>query len=120
MLAKIHRFQGPRSLKYVYQKGSTVRGPFFSVKSALNPRRKEYRVAVVVSRKVHKSAVARNRLRRRLYEAVRNLETDINQPYDIVLSVFNSSLIDKPPAVLNKHVKKQLAAAGILAASTQK
>lgn len=114
MLSKIHRFQGPGSLKYVYQKGSTVRGPFFSVKYALNPRREAYRVAIVISRKVHKSAVVRNRVRRRVYESVRIMDGSITQPYDIVISVFNQSLVDEPPASLQKQIKKQLSAAGVL------
>src|SRR5581483_3048328 len=114
MITRRHRFHGLNSLRYVYQNGRTIRGPFFSVKVASNPRRNTYRVAVVVSRKVHKSAVARNRIRRRLYEAVRSLEADINQPYDIVLTVFNESLLEEPPASLSKQVKKQLLAARAL------
>ncbi|HLG90690.1 MAG TPA: ribonuclease P protein component [Candidatus Saccharimonadales bacterium] len=115
MISKTHRFEGSRSLRFVYQKGTTSRGPLFSVKAALNPRRKSYRAAVVVSRKVHKSAVARNRMRRRLYEIIRNLETDIDRPYDIVLTVFNESLLEESPQSLVRQVKKQLMAAGVLA-----
>ncbi|MBI2007871.1 ribonuclease P protein component [Candidatus Saccharibacteria bacterium] len=115
MISKEHRFEGSRSLRFVYQKGATSRGPLFSVKAALNPRRQSYRSAVVVSRKVHKSAVARNRMRRRLYEIIRNLETDIDQPYDIVLTVFNESLLEESPQSLARQVKKQLMVAGVLA-----
>ncbi len=74
MIAKAHRFHGYGSLNFVYKNGKTERGPLFAVKSILNPKRSEYRMAVVVSRKVNKSAVARNRIRRRLYEIVRSLE----------------------------------------------
>ena len=114
MIAKEHRFQGSKSLRYVYQKGITSRGPLFSVKAVLNPRQTSYRLAVVISRKVHKSAVVRNRMRRRLYEIVRNFEPDMDQPYDIVLSVFNESLLDEPHKSLARQVKKQLTAAGVL------
>jgi ribonuclease P protein component len=114
MISKTHRFLGPRSLRFVYQKGSTTRGPLFSVKAALNPRRRSYRLAVVVSRKVHKSAVGRNRMRRRLYEIVRQLEPNITQPYDIVITVFNDSVLDEPSKKLAQQVKKQLMAAGVL------
>ncbi|HEY5550174.1 MAG TPA: ribonuclease P protein component [Candidatus Saccharimonadales bacterium] len=115
MISKTHRFEGSRSLRFVYQKGVTSRGPLFSVKAAPNPRHKSYRAAVVVSRKVHKSAVTRNRMRRRLYEIIRNLETDIDRPYDIVLTVFNESLLEEPPQSLARQVKKQLMATGVLA-----
>lgn len=114
MISRTHRFHGFNSLRYVYQKGRVSRGAFFSVKAVENPRRKSYRVAIVVSRKVHKSAVARNRIRRRLYEIVRNLEAEINQPYDVVLTVFSEAVLDEPHESLTQQVKNQLASAGVL------
>lgn len=92
-----------------------MRGPLFAIKFVENPKRGTYRLAVVISRKVNKSAVGRNRIRRRLYEAVRNLEGDILRPYDIVLTVFNSSVLEEPAQSLAHQVKKQLTDAGILA-----
>lgn len=115
MISRKHRFRGYGSLKYVYQHGKTVRGPLFGLKAIENPKRETYRLAVVVSRKVNKSAVARNRIRRRLYEAVRLLEADILRPYDIVLTVFHSSVIEEPAELLAEQVKKQLDEAGVLA-----
>src|SRR5258708_37516320 len=115
MISKRHRFHGYGSLRYVYKNGTTVRGPLFGLKTVKNPKRDSYRLAVVVSKKVNKSAVARNRIRRSLYEAVRLLEADIIQPYDIVLSVFHSSVIDEPAETLAREVKKKLGSAGILA-----
>ena len=115
MISRQHRFRGYGSLKYVYKNGATVRGPLFAVKAIENPKRDSYRLAVVVSRKVNKSAVARNRIRRRLYEAVRQLEADILRPYDIVLTVFHSSVLEEPAGSLAGQVKKQLNEAGVLA-----
>lgn len=114
MISRQNRFHGYGSLRFVYRHGVTVRGPLFSVKTAPNPKRKNYRLAVVVSRKVHKSAVARNLLRRRLYEAVRLLSADIVEPHDIVITVFQESLVDESPISLSKQVKRQLAQAGVL------
>jgi ribonuclease P protein component len=118
VISRKNRFHGHASLRYVHQKGKTVRGPYFMVKSAHNPRRSDYRVAVVISRKVHKSAVARNRIRRRLYTAVRLLKTDINGPYDIVLNVYEPKISEQSSKRLATLVKKQLAAAGALKQST--
>lgn len=115
MISRKHRFHGWGSLKPVYSRGLSVRGPHFSVKSLENPKRHSYRLAVVVSKKINKSAVVRNRIRRRLYEAVRQLEADIIKPYDIVLTVFHSSVSDEPAEALARQVKKQLTDAGILA-----
>jgi ribonuclease P protein component len=120
MISRKNRFHGYNSLRYAYGNGQTVRGPFFAVKSAINPKRNEYRLAVVVSRKVHKSAVVRNRIRRRLYEAVREIEDEISEPYDIVITVFNDSLLGESQKDLNRQVKKQLTAAGIISPRASK
>ena len=114
MISRTHRFHGYGSLKRVYQNGNTSRGPLFALKTSLNPHRKTYRLAVVVSRKVEKSAVGRNRMRRRLYAAVRELESQITAPYDIVLTVFSNAVLDEPAKELAAQVKSQLVAAGVL------
>lgn len=114
MLSRSHRFHGLGSLRGVYRRGSTARGPLFAIKYQPNPRRGTYRAAVVVSRKVHKSAVARNRMRRRLYELLRGLEGQIDGPYDIVITVYQESLLDAPIKQLRGQLKKQLKDAGIL------
>ena len=69
MIARAHRFHGHNSLRYVYGRGKIIRGQFFSLKYALNSKRRRYRAAVVVSRKVHKSAVVRNRIRRETFSS---------------------------------------------------
>jgi ribonuclease P protein component len=114
MISRHHRFHGYNSLNFVYKNGSTIRGPLFAIKYILNPRRKTYRVAVVVSKKVHKSAVARNRVRRRLYAAMQEFESQINAPYDIVLTVFQEALLEEPPKSITHQLKRQLESAGIL------
>jgi ribonuclease P protein component len=119
MISRNNRFHGHASLRFVHQQGKTVRGPFFMVKSAANPRRSSYRLAVVVSRKVSKSAVVRNRIRRRLYAAVRLLQEDIAKPHDIVLNVFDAKLLEESPKDLARMVKKQLTAAGVLGKSAK-
>jgi ribonuclease P protein component len=112
MIIRKNRFHGYGSLKYVYRHGQTVRGPLFALKTVDNPKRKSYRLAVVVSKKVNKSAVARNRIRRRLYEAARQMQID--KPADIVLTVYNETIQDEPWQNLNKQLKKQLKEAGVI------
>lgn len=92
MLSRQNRYHGYNSLSFVYRNGSTVRSKFIVLKYIRNPRRSDYRVAVIVSRKIHKSAVKRNRVRRRIYEIVRQLPEP--EPYDIVLTVFSDEVID--------------------------
>jgi ribonuclease P protein component len=114
VISSTHRFHGHNSLRYVYQHGSTVRGPLTAVKSTTNERRKTYRLAVVVSKKVSKSAVRRNRIRRRLYEAVRQFEERIEKPQDIVITVFHEQLADLPAKELERLVRVQFKQAGII------
>lgn len=110
MLSRTHRFHGYGSLRYVYRNGKVARGPYCLLKYAPNSRRSTYRVAVVVSKKVHKSAVVRNRIRRRIYEIVR---TDLapNQPYDLVFTVFSEKLATLPADQLRKMIVGELRAA---------
>ena len=106
MITRGHRFHGYGSLRYVYQHGRTVRAPLLSARISDNERRKSYRVAVVVSKKVDKSAVVRNRIRRRVYEVVRQL--DIKNSPDIVITVFNAQTAKIPINELQQQVKQVL------------
>lgn len=112
MISRSNRFHGYGSLRYVYQNGKTVRGPLTALKFVTNPRRTKYRLAVVVSKKVNKSAVVRNLIRRRLYEAVRR--QNISAPYDIVMTVFHDNVATLPADEVERLVHAQLTQAGIL------
>jgi ribonuclease P protein component len=114
MITRKNRFHGHNSLRYVYQNGKTVRGPLCAMKFVRNDRRTVYRLAIVVSKKVHKSAVVRNRIRRRLYEAFRLESPNITEPYDIVVTVFNEQLATISGEEVKKLVHAQLRQAKIL------
>jgi len=114
MISSRHRFHGYGSLKATYQFGQTTRGPQFSIKVRPNSRRRSYRLAVVVSRKVNKSAVARNRIRRRIYEVIRQLEADIKEPHDMVISVFSDTVLEQKTAELASQIKRQLKQAKVI------
>jgi ribonuclease P protein component len=114
MISRKNRFHGYGSLRYVYQHGRTVRGPMCSVKFVINERRKTYRLAVVVSKKVNKSAVVRNRIRRRIYELVRKHDAEIAKPYDIVITAFHEQMAELPAPELERMVRSQFRQAGIL------
>lgn len=114
MISRKHRFHGHGSLRYAYQQGKTVRGPLTSIKYIENNRRTNYRIAVVVSKKVSKSAVTRNRIRRRLYEAVRLIEAQITQPFDIVMTVFHANVAGLPAGEIQRMVRAQLLQAKII------
>lgn len=114
MIKKIHRFHGLGSLRFVYKQGKTVRGSVISIKYKLDERRPEYRMAVVVSKKVSKSAVVRNRIRRRVIENIRLLEGQISQPYDLVVTIFDEKVATMPAEELTDVLKNLLRQAGVV------
>lgn len=114
MISRINRFHGHGSLKYTYQHGQTVRGPMMSLRYARNERRSNYRLAVVVSKKVSKLAVVRNRIRRRIYETVRELQNQIVEPHDLVITVFAEQLKDLPQDELQRMIRAQLKRANVI------
>lgn len=116
MIDTTHRFQGYGSLRFVYQKGQTIRGPLGALKYIVNRRRQTYRAAVVVSRKVSKLAVVRNRIRRRLYEVIRSEAAYITEPYDLVFIVYSDQLANMPIEQLRASVHDKLEKAGVLRA----
>ena len=96
MLSFPHRFHGHGSLRYVYKNGQAIRSHLMTIKYIRNERRKHSRVAVVISKKVHKSAVGRNRMRRRLFEIVRTELPRFSATHDVVIMVFSSEVINLP------------------------
>ena len=115
VISKEHRFHGYNKLQIVYRKGQTTRSSLMSLKYYENPKRSSYRLAVVVSRKVHKSAVVRNRIRRRIFELFRKNE-HLFGPFDMIVTVFSEQVAVLPHKELEKMIEKQLVAAKILPA----
>lgn len=92
MLRKKYRFHSRGGVKYVYQHGKTVRTPKMSLVFVENTRGFT-RVAVVVSKKVEKTAVGRNRIRRRMYEALRVNFDLIPKGVDYVFVVYSKEIM---------------------------
>jgi ribonuclease P protein component len=90
VITRKNRFHGHNSVSRV--RGKSINLPNFKVFYAHNAKRQDYRMAVVVSKKTAKSAVVRNRIRRRLYEAVRTQKALVGQPIDVVFVVQSDTL----------------------------
>ncbi len=118
MITRTHRFHGYGSLRYIYRHGKTVRGPLCSLKYIQNKRRKTHRLSVVVNKKVNRSAVQRNRIRRRIYEIARDTEPLITEPYDLVLTVFSDQINELTPGALKTMVRAQLFQAGVISSKS--
>lgn len=95
MLNKKYRFHSRGGVRYVYQKGKTVRSPKMSLVYTDN-NRGFTRFAVVISKKVIKSAVGRNRVRRRVYEAIRKNFNEIPKKKDYIFVVYQKNVKEMP------------------------
>jgi len=115
MIGSLHRFHGYNSLRYVYSHGKTVRTPQLAVRYAINERRRTFRVAVVVAKKVSKSAVVRNRIRRRIYAIVRQQTPAITGPFDIVITVFHVEIMTVDAHNLQQTMRSLFEQASIIA-----
>lgn len=113
MIGRRYRFHGHGSLGFVYRKGTTVRAPHMALRFTPNNRQQHYRAAVVVSRKVHKSAVVRNRIRRRLYALIHQELPATTPPHDLVFTVFSEQLADMDATTLQQTVVGLLKKAGL-------
>jgi ribonuclease P protein component len=69
MLKKVNRLAKAKDIQKAFARGRTFFNPFFTVKFVPSP--KPSRFTVVVSTKVFKNAVARNRLKRIIREYLR-------------------------------------------------
>ena len=109
MINRIYRFHGHNSLSYLFKNGKVERAELMSLKF-VKSKKDDYRLSVIVSKKVSKSAVVRNRIRRRLYEIVR-LERKAsiqNWPYDMAITVYDEKIAGLPHEDLKKQVQKLL------------
>ena len=68
-------------------------------------------MAIVISKKVLKSAVGRNRVRRRLFEIVRGELPKLQQNSDIALIVFSAEVFALPQPELVETVQQLLGSA---------
>ena len=103
MLNRKYRFHSRGGVKYTYKHGKTVRGPKASLVFSENERGFT-RVAVVVSKKVDKRAVVRNRIRRRIYEIIRRNFELVPKKHDYIISVYSRDLLDMPYLELEKLI----------------
>ena len=113
MLAKKYRFHRQNDVRRVYTRGESARSGPFGMKYMKQTKPSDSRVAVVVSKKIDKRAVVRNRIRRRVYEIIRNRWDDIEPGYDIVITVFNVSVADDAHSELDHRINKLFISANL-------
>lgn len=108
MLSRQFRFHSRGGVKYTYKKGKTIRTPRLSLVSTPNTRHAQ-RFAVVISKKVLKSAVGRNRIRRRVYEAIRLELPNFKSHRDCIFIIYSRELKKLPFTELRATIRSLLA-----------
>ncbi len=93
MLAKKYRFHSRGGVRYTYSHGKTIRSQKISLIFNQNERGRT-RFATVVSKKVERSAVGRNRIRRRMYEAIRLEMNEKFSQRDYIFVVYQRDILD--------------------------
>ena len=107
MLAKKYRFHSRGGVRFTYHKGKTIRTPKMSLVFNENSRGKQ-RFAVVISKKVIKTAVGRNRVRRRIYEAIRLQLPEFKDTKDCIFVIYSKEIKDMNFLELQKIIKNLL------------
>lgn len=110
MLRRSKRIQGEDAVSAALKKGESAKNGFFVIRKLKN-QLLHNRYAIVISKKLEKSAVKRNKKRRQIYEIIRQLEKtsfiDISSPSDIVL-LARKPVIEASFDDLNKTLREIL------------
>jgi ribonuclease P protein component len=115
MISYRFRFHGYGSLGYVYKKGYYQNSDNVTIKYVTNTRRKHPRIAVVVSKKIYKSAVRRNRIRRRVFAVIESRIPDFTQNHDLAVIVNTKETFSIDSGKLEAEIVSLLKKSGIIA-----
>lgn len=111
MISNKQRFHGHGSLKYLHSRGRSVRNRLLQLRYVSNKRYPEGRATVIVGKKVVKSAVVRNRIRRRIYEVLRRHWGKISPETDLAITAFSIDIATMPAREVELAVLNVLQAA---------
>lgn len=84
MLPKKYRLTDRQMFRKTLSKGNRINGNFFLLTSLYNVGTEEPRVGVVISKKISKKAVVRNRIKRVVYDSVRKFLEEVSKENTLV------------------------------------
>jgi len=115
MLPSKHRLPLRTELHQVKEKGVLIQGRLFSLilTHQGGKIRQASRFGFIISTKVHKKAVKRNRAKRLLGEAIQELLPKMKSDFNVVF-LAKKRLIEAPPATIKIELKKLFTQAGII------
>ncbi|MEK6852692.1 MAG: ribonuclease P protein component [Nanoarchaeota archaeon] len=113
MLANAFRIRSTEDFEKVQREGEIKQSESFGMVILHQPQNKVSRFGFIVSTKISKEAVSRNRIKRAMSESVRFLMTEIKKGYDVVFLVKQTSL-RKSTDELMREVRRALSDAGLI------
>ena len=113
MIASLYRLRGDKSFKDVLDRGRLVQAESFGIAFVKREDEDVPRFGFVVSTKVSKEAVQRNRIKRALSEAVRFMTGDIKKGYDVVFLAKQKAAKTSTDLLMNE-VRGAIINAGLL------
>lgn len=113
MLARKFRLTGSKEYKRVEDEGKIFQSQNFGIAYLDRKDDEASRFGFVVSTKIAKDAVDRNRFKRAMSEAVRTSSIDLRGGFNVVF-LAKTSIVRTPTDALMREVKSSLKQSGIL------
>jgi ribonuclease P protein component len=110
MLKKDNRLSGNKQIKEVFEKGKMRQSPLFGVlhiKDKTPAVAGQVKFGIVVSKKISKKAVERNRIRRKIYKEVGDILPQIKEGLRVVFLI-KKAMLQASDEEIGKEVKKGL------------
>lgn len=73
MLPQLNRLRGEKKFKFIFRKGFGVNNQYFQIKNYRPKQEQQPQIGIVISTKVSKKSIERNKLKRRIREIIREL-----------------------------------------------
>jgi len=104
MLSSQNRLRKKSDINNVFKEGRTVAGNFIFLRAAKN-KLNTNRFAFVVSFKVSPKSVLRNKIKRRLREAVKKIIPEIKRGFDFII-IAKPEIIDKKFKAIQEEINE--------------
>lgn len=105
MLAAKYSLKGQKNFKQVKKLGKLYQAPLFGVTVVRKSKNETSRFGFVISKKVDKKAVNRNRVRRAMSEAVRRNVKYVEYGYDMIFLAKKTMMRESTESIM-KEVQK--------------
>lgn len=94
MLAKINRLLKEKDINKVFRRGKSYNCKGIRA-SSLKTDLTQSRFCIIISSRISKKAIKRNKIKRQIREIIKSMLNKINNNYDIIFIVNSSAILDK-------------------------